>query len=370
MKNLPISMQSLSKIYENNAIYVDKTPLIHQFISVSGAYFLSRPRRFGKSLLVSTLKELFEGNKILFKDLWIEDNWDWSQKNPVIHISFASLDYQGLGLTQAIIQELEKQATLHGFSLKGKTIKSCFKELLNLLYQKKGKVVLLIDEYDKPIIEYLEDNYIKQAKLNQKVLKIFYSVLKDAEPILRLIFITGVSKFAKVSIFSDLNHLHDLTLDIKYSTLTGYTQTELEYYFKDYLHIIKNDLNILHEQLIEQMRIWYNGFSWDGVNLVYNPFGTLTFLQQKVFRNYWFSSATPTFLLEQMKKQGQFVMENSKVDASFLEKSDLDNIDVVQLLFQTGYLTVRKLDVMTGDMVLDYPNKEVRDSMYRFLLRQ
>jgi Predicted AAA-ATPase/PD-(D/E)XK nuclease superfamily len=370
MKNLPIGNQYLSEFAETDSIYVDKTKLVYQLAKTSKYYFLSRPRRFGKSLLVSTLQELFEGNKILFRDLWIEDNWDWSQKSPVILMSFAPLDYQNMPLGRAIEEALSDIAKDKGITLTKKTFKTQFGELIKILYKQHGRVVILIDEYDKPIIEYLEDNHLKQAKANQKVLKAFYSVLKDAGQMLRMVFITGVSKFAKVSIFSDLNHLEDITLDEKYATITGYTQEELEYYFKDYLQLIERKLNISHEKLMELMRIWYDGFSWDGVTHVYNPFGTLNFLQKKVFRNYWFSTGTPTFLLEQMKKHGEFIVENSKVDASFLEKSDLENIDVVQLLFQTGYLTIKSLDPMTGNMVLDYPNKEVRESMYRFLMHE
>jgi hypothetical protein len=368
MKNLPIGIQHLSKMMERNGIYVDKTELVHQLVTQGTAYFLSRPRRFGKSLLVSTLKELFEGNKILFKGLWIENNWDWSHTNPVIHISFAPLDYQDMSLKEAILLELHAKAELHGLSLKSKTIKSCFNELLMLLHAKKGKVVILIDEYDKPITDYLEDNGLRQAKAHQKVLKTFYSVLKDADHMVRLLFITGVSKFAKVSIFSDLNLLDDITLHKDYATITGYTQQELEHYFDDYLKRVEDQLNISREILIQKMREWYDGYSWDGVRHVYNPFGTLAFLTNRAFRNYWFSTGTPTFLIQQLKRYGEFVVENVSVDSSFLEKYDLENIEPIQLLFQTGYLTVKTLDPMTGNMVLDYPNKEVRESLYRFLI--
>jgi hypothetical protein len=373
MKRLPIGIQHLSKLMERNGVYVDKTQLVHQLVNEGTAYFLSRPRRFGKSLLVSTLQELFEGNQKLFKGLWIDDHWDWTETNPVIHISFAPLDYQDGTLKDAIITELHAKAASHGLSLKGKSVKSCFNELLQLLHAKKGKIVILIDEYDKPITDYLEDNGLRQAKAHQKVLKSFYSVLKDSDEInerVRLLFITGVSKFAKVSIFSDLNLLDDITLNEKYATITGYTQQELEHYFDDYLKIVEERLNISHEKLIERMREWYDGYSWDGINHVYNPFGTLQFLSNRVFRNYWFSTGTPTFLLAQLKKHGDFAVENSHVDSSFLEKYDLENIEPIQLLFQTGYLTVKTVDPMTGDMVLDYPNKEVRDSLYRFLIHE
>jgi Predicted AAA-ATPase/PD-(D/E)XK nuclease superfamily len=370
MKNLPIGLQNLSEIVETDSIYVDKTALIHQLVSVSKYYFLSRPRRFGKSLLVSVIKELFEGNKILFRDLWIEPHWDWSKTNPVIHISFAEWDFQNLGLSAAITQALNSIAAQRGIVLTKTTVKSQFHELLHAVYNQAGSVVLLVDEYDKPIIHYLEDNHIKQAIANRKILKNFYSVLKDAGKIMRLVFITGISKFTKVSIFSDLNHLSDLTLNQNYAALTGYTQEELEYYFSDYLQPIENEFNISREQLVARMKEWYDGYSWDGKTQVYNPFGTLNFLDNRFFKNYWFSTGTPTFLLEQMKKHGQFVLANLKVDSTFFEKYDLENIEVNLLLFQTGYLTIQKANAFTGEYWLDFPNKEVHDSLYAFLVTE
>jgi hypothetical protein len=286
MKNLPIGLQFLSEFAEKNAIYVDKTRLIHQLVTTGKYYFLSRPRRFGKSLLVSTLRELFEGNQILFKDLWIERHWDWSQQNPVVHISFAEWDFQELGLSAAISKSLNSIAESKGIVLTEKTIKMQFRELLNAVHRQAGQVVLLIDEYDKPLVDYLEGNQLKKAIANRKILKGFYSVLKDAGKILKFVFITGVSKFTKVSIFSDLNHLSDLTLDKDYAALTGYTQHELEYYFNDYLKLIENELNISRERLLQQMKLWYDGYTWDGKTHIYNPFGVLNFLKKQVFSNY------------------------------------------------------------------------------------
>jgi Predicted AAA-ATPase/PD-(D/E)XK nuclease superfamily len=368
MKNLPIGFQNLSEIVETNSIYVDKTPLIHQMVTTGKYYFLSRPRRFGKSLTVSVLKELFEGNKILFKDLWIEKNWDWSKTNPVIRISFTEWDFQNLGLSAAITEALHSVAQEKGIILTKTTVKSLFRELIHAVYQQAGQVVLLIDEYDKPIVQYLEDNSLKQAIANRKILKNFYSVLKDAGKILRFVFITGISKFTRVSIFSDLNHLTDLTLHEKYAALTGYTQQELEHYFNDYLNLAAQKLNISRPELLKIMKEWYNGYSWDGVTTVYNPFGTLSFLANSFFKNYWFSTGTPTFLLEQMKKQGQFVLSTIKVDSIFFEKYDLEDLDIYLLLFQTGYLTVQKTNPLTDEFWLGFPNKEVHDSFFRFLV--
>jgi Predicted AAA-ATPase/PD-(D/E)XK nuclease superfamily len=368
MKILPLSLQSLSEIYDNNAIYVDKTEYIHQLATTGKCYFLSRPRRFGKSLLVSTFRELFEANKILFQGLWIENKWDWSVKYPVIHISFEVLDYHENKLVESIENELNLIATQFDVTLTQKGFKPRFRELIALLHQKyQQKVVILIDEYDKPIIEYLENHTLRQAKKNQQILKRFYSVLKSADKMLKFLFITGVSKFSKVSLFSDLNQLTDLTLEPHYAGLTGYTETELIHSFEPYLTAAAQRLKLSQPQLIAKMKIWYDGYSWDGETRLYNPFGTLQFLSAQVFKNYWFASATPTFLIQEMRKYGYFEMENIRVENSFMDKYDLDNIGIVQLLFQTGYLTIRKIHP-SGSYILDYPNKEVRESMYKHLM--
>jgi hypothetical protein len=272
MKNLPIGIQTLSEIRRKNGIYVDKTELVHQLVTTGKYYFLSRPRRFGKSLLISTLKSLFLGQKDLFDGLWIEDKWDWSHTNPVIHLSFDSVDYQGLGLEKAIIRELAACAEDYSIVLKETTLKTQFKELIDSLSAQYGKVVLLIDEYDKPIIDYLEDTKIEQAKANRLILRDFYSVLKHADNELELVFITGISKFSKVSLFSHLNNLTDITIHPDYAALTGYTQAELEFYFEDYLQKCTKSLKISREELLSNMKIWYDGYTWDGETEVYNQF--------------------------------------------------------------------------------------------------
>ncbi len=368
MKNLPIGLQTLQEIRSLNCVYVDKTRLVHQLVTRGKYYFLSRPRRFGKSLLISTFKELFLGNKKLFKDTWMEDNWDWSKTNPVLHFSFDSMSYRELGLREALKSELKDKANSYGFDLEKTSLKGQFRELLEKIAQKQGQVALLIDEYDKPIIDFLEFDHSSQAKINQGVMREFYSVLKSAAPSIQFLFITGVSKFSRVSMFSDLNNITDITLHPAYATLTGYTQEELESNFDDYLQLAVDELKINRETLREQMRYWYNGFSWDGIHKVYNPFGTLSFLDQRRFRNYWFSTGTPTFLIHQMKKFVHFDIENIQTNAYLLDKYDIDNLELVPLCFQTGYLTVKHIDPMTEEMILDYPNKEVRESMYQFII--
>lgn len=365
---LKVGIQTLAEIRAKNCIYVDKTRFVHKLATTGKCYFFSRPRRFGKSLLVSTLKELYLGNKILFEGLWIEPHWDWSKKNPVFHISFDDMSYKQLGLEAAILQRLNDCAKEYKIRLITTDYKARFKELLEKVSKKHGKVVVLIDEYDKPLIDFLEKEDIAQAKLNRDILREFYGVLKNADKSLELVFITGISKFAKVSLFSHLNNLDDITLMEEYSTITGYTEAELVTYFADYLAIIGKKLNLTHEELLDNMRVWYDGYSWDGVNRLYNPFGTLKFFRNQRFENFWFATGSPQFLIQQMRKIAFYNVENAHINNRILEKYDIENLELIPLLFQTGYLTVKSIDAMTGNMVLDYPNREVRESMYEFLI--
>jgi hypothetical protein len=368
MKKLPIGIQSFSEIRNGGYVYVDKTELVHRMVTMGKPYFLSRPRRFGKSLLVSTLKELFEGNKALFEGLWIEAHWDWEQRHPVLHFSFDAMDYEQSGLESALSRALDGQAKRLGLELSLSNYKARFNELITAAHEKYGQVVLLIDEYDKPIIDYLSAESIAQAKANRDILREFYGIIKSADTQLRLVFITGITKFSKVSIFSHLNNLNDLTLDRNYATLTGYTQQELEHYFESHLEATRETLGISMEVLLEHMRIWYNGYSWDGKARLYNPFGILNFLSKQQFTNFWFATGSPNFLIEQMRERQLFAVENMEVSSIVFEQFDLDYVAPVSLLFHAGYLTVKSVDVMTGEYVLDYPNKEVRESMYQFLI--
>ena len=293
MKNLPIGIQTLPKLRENNCVYVDKTEIIHRLVTTGTYYFLSRPRRFGKSLLVSTLKELFQANKPVFEGLWIENNWDWSKKNPVLHFAFDIYEYDAIGLENLLRLTLQQKANDFGVVLTRTGIKGMFAELIHNVYEKHGQVVLLIDEYDKPVIDYMEFNKMDKAKENRDILREFYGAVKSSDEYLEFVFITGISKFAKMSLFSHLNNLQDITLQSKYATLVGYTQNEIEHYFEDYLKEIEVNLSYTREELIAQMKIWYNGYSWDGISRVYNPFGTLNFSQMEGFKTSGLPQETP-----------------------------------------------------------------------------
>ena len=368
-KILSTGRQSFRDLREANCIYVDKTQHIYNICTTAKMYFLSRPRRFGKSLLISTLHELFKGSQELFKETWIEDKWDWTQKSPVIHVSFLTVDYEKGNLEIGLRKYLLNQFKIHHLNPEdNQNIKMLFFELIKQLSEKEGKVVILIDEYDKPIIDYMEFHKLEQAKANQQILALFYSALKEADDYIRLLFITGVSKFARVSLFSKLNNLTDLTLHKDYSTLLGYTQTELEQSFEAYIDKVHLDYpEYSRTELLGEIKHWYDGYSWDGKNRLYNPYDILLFLDARDFQSYWFETGTPTFLIKKMTEQNFFYVENIEVDTDFLNQYSLENIELTSLMFQTGYLTVKE-KAKKGEMVLSYPNQEVRLAMYSFLI--
>jgi hypothetical protein len=356
MKRLPIGIQSFKSIREEDYYYVDKTPFV-RLIAESGKYFfLSRPRRFGKSLFLDTLKEAFSGNRELFKGLYLYDNWDWEKKHPVIKISF------GFGVSKSpedLIQNIFFQLRLNQNNLdvecnETSSYSNCLYELILKASEKYGeKVVILIDEYDKPILDRIEE--VEIARENREILKDFYSVLKDANPYLKLVFITGVSRFSKVSIFSGLNQLQDITLSPRFATICGYTQEEFEDVFEDRI----SDVDL------EEVRRWYNGYSWLG-EPVYNPFDILLFLDKKTFRPYWFETGTPTFLIKLFQKHRYFLpgLENLEVGEELLSNLDIVFIFPENLLFQNGYLTIKESYQIAGKnyYVLSYPNFELRVS--------
>jgi len=369
MKKLPIGIQTFSEIRDEDYLYVDKTQQIHRLITSGKYFFLSRPRRFGKSLTLSTIREIYEGNRTLFEGLWIEDQWDWGRVRPVVHIQFNSIGYVSNGLEFALNSALSKEAGRHGIALTETGYDQRFMELLEKLAGLKGKVVLLIDEYDKPLIDYLEKDQLPTAFEHQRILKNFYSIIKSADPYLEFLLITGVSKFSKVSVFSDLNNLNDITIDENFGDLTGYTQAELEFCFDKWLEYgLKKFSHLSKNQFLDQIKTWYDGYTWDGEVYVYNPFSILNFFKKRSFEDYWFKSGTPTFLIKKIKEQGYFNLNGLKASAQLFESYTLDNLDVRSLLFQTGYLTIKGIESEFGLYHLDYPNREVEQAMHNHLI--
>jgi hypothetical protein len=362
MKRLyPIGIQSFREIINRHYLYVDKTERIHELITTGKYYFLSRPRRFGKSLLLNTIEEIFLGNKDLFKNLWIEDQWNWEQKHPVIHISFSELDYEELGLSEALKVMIAQTADRMGVTITAIALKSQFKELIEKV-SAKHPVVILIDEYDKPLIDYLEEP--EKAARHRNIMKNLYSVLKGADAYIRFLMITGVSRFSKVSIFSDLNNLNDITLSTRFGAIAGITQEELERDFSEEIKQLEQD----NPSILQEIKAWYNGYSWDVKTRVYNPFSLLSFMAEPVFRNYWFATGSPSFLIKQIKGKGEFDFDNIYLGEISLGNFDITDTLSAPLLFQTGYLTLKNYDPELQMYELGYPNKEVKASLLDALL--
>ncbi|TAE17403.1 MAG: AAA family ATPase [Bacteroidetes bacterium] len=368
MQKYSLGIQDFSVLRENGCVYVDKTELIYQLIQ-GKCYFLSHPRRFGKSLLLSTLKYLFEGRQELFEGLWIQDKIDWAEmQHPILHFSFIESGFHSIGFEKYLHIKLDEQAKSHQVTLQNTDISNKMRELVLALHQKHGKsVVLLVDEYDKPITEFLRKDQIHTAEENRELMRQFYSPLKDLDRHLRFIFLTGVSKFSKVSIFSDLNHLEDITVDRRFSTLLGYTETEITHYFAERIQEVAEYQELTYEACFEKMRLWYDGYSWHrGKNKVYNPTSVLKFLATMEFKNFWFETGSPTFLIDMMSEKFTYNVENLDVTENLLNNFKLEDLDDITLLFQTGYLTIK--DENDGIYTLTYPNQEVRDSMLQYLL--
>ena len=367
MKNLPVGISTLSQIRQNDCVYVDKTHHVARLVNQGKYYFLSRPRRFGKSLLVDTLKQAFLGRRELFEGLYLEGNWDWSAEYPVIHISLggssAHNSYQHL--LDLIKQTLQNHARFYGVTIEGKNYGLDLQSLIHQLYELYGQpVVLLVDEYDKPILDVITDS--EQAIANREILKGLYGFIKECDAYLKFVLLTGVSKFSKVNLFSGLNNLEDITLDKRFATLCGYTQSELEEVFADHLQAGDVDL--------ERLKTWYNGYNFAGSGeyAVYNPFDILLFLNHDFeYRSYWFETATPSFLVRLMEKNQYFIpsLENTIVPDDMLSSFDVDYIPIETLLFQTGYLTIKRATTIGLDYAyeLTYPNLEVKMSLNRHL---
>jgi hypothetical protein len=367
MKKLPIGRQIFREIIEDNYLYIDKTKDIYNLFAQGGKYyFLSRPRRFGKTLLISTLKEIFSGNKELFKGLWIYDKLQW-EKHPVIHLDFLGMEYDS---KQRLIETLEflvnQNAKTYKIRLKEKRYDKRFKELLIEL-SKTNKVVILVDEYDKPLIDFVDKKEI--ATQNRDVLKTFFGNIKGADEYLEFVFITGVSKFSRVSVFSELNNLRDITISGAFSTMLGYTQEELLVYFEDRIEKMAEGEK---EKLAADIKHWYNGYSWDGKNFVYNPLSILLLLEEKRFDNYWFSTGTPTFLIKSLREKRVDIkrLENYETTKLLFDSYEIEQLNVFALLFQTGYLTIKEIKKIsrTQDIYrLSYPNEEVKESFLDYL---
>ena len=376
MKTATSSVYSFEKLRNEGYLYVDKTEFIWNLIkSVGESYFLSRPRRFGKSLTLSTLKAVFEGKKELFKDLAIYDKpYDW-KPYPVIHLSFADLDSStdsAQGLKSYLLSKVDRAAAGFEIGLTEPEPGLRLGQLMDILYR-KSQVVVLIDEYDKPILNNIDNPKIKEIR---DELKGFLSVLKDRNEEERLVFVTGVTKFCHVSLFSDLNNLTDITMDAKYATMLGYTQQEFEANFKEQIEAVEKNQSRSHQDFLAEIKNWYDGFHFHAKSdSVYNPVSLAQFFEHGgEFSNYWFKTGTPEFLLKLTQSQDFDFSSalNEPVPEIAFSAFEIDNIDPLTLLFQTGYVTIKGTVQNLGETwyLLDFPNREVSGAFNTYLLNR
>ena len=363
-RKLPIGIQTFREIREDNCYYVDKTAFIRRLVDEGKHYFLSRPRRFGKSLLIDTLKELFEGNEPLFEGLTIYDGWDWSVRYPVVRLSFGGGNFKEPGyLHTNLMAQLDAVERRTQVASEYATGPERFAHLLEALHDQTGQpVAVLVDEYDKPILDALEEPAV--ARANRDFLRGLYGVIKDSDAHVKFTLLTGVSKFSKVSLFSGLNNLRDITLDPRYSAICGYTDADLDRVFAPELPGLDRDA----------IRAWYNGYNWLGDEKVYNPFDILLLFDHRRFGAYWFETGTPTFLLDMLVERGvgSLALDGMRGGDALLSTFDVDHIATEALLFQTGYLTIQAEEDRGGHRFyrLGYPNREVRQSLNECLLNR
>ena len=362
-RKLPIGIQTFREMREGGYYYVDKTGLALRLIEEGKYYFLSRPRRFGKSLFLDTLGELFDGEQGLFVGLAAEHRWDWGRRYPVIRLSFGGgVVKDAEGLAAKIAEQLRINQETLGVRCEEPRPEGCFAELIRKARARFGeRVVVLVDEYDKPILDNISDP--ATARVMRDGLRNLYSVIKDSDAHIRFAFLTGVSKFSKVSLFSGLNNLKDITVDARYSAICGYTEADLD-------EVFGPELEGLDRELI---RAWYNGYNWTGES-VYNPFDVLLLFRERKFHPWWFETATPTFLVDVLTSRRVFVPKLGQLltDEQLLSTFDVDYIATEALLFQTGYLTIaaERQFGATIQYRLRYPNLEVRSSLNNALLHQ
>lgn len=376
MKKLPIGVQSIEKILgKGEYVYVDKTGLIKKLIDEGAPhYFMSRPRRFGKSLFLNTLEQVFKGNKELFRGLEIyQSDYDW-QEYPVLHFDFARIESRSTAeFENAFKRKLQAIAKVHEISIEVPTIQEGVEALVTQL-SKKNRVVVLVDEYDSAIINNLKNPEL--AENNRDLSKAFFGTLKGLDNHLKFTFTTGVSKFSQVSLFSGPNNLKDITMDPRYAGMMGYTDEELKNTFTEHIEAVlkqKQDEGATTDTVIEEIRMWYNGYRFSrSETCVYNPFSTLNYLDEKEAKAYWYSSGTPSFLIDQVKKHPESMVSldgATSTQEKLMDISSFERIDVEALMYQTGYFTIRGYNPVSKRYQLGLPNEEVRSAFINSLVQ-
>ena len=372
IRKYPIGIQSFEKLRRGQYIYVDKTDLVYQLATAGNPCFLSRPRRFGKSLLLSTLEAYFEGKRELFEELAIDKlETDW-EVHPVMHLDLNARNYETQeDLIAMLNQHLEKWEALYGDEKKDRAPEERFAYIIEQAYLKTGHpVVVLIDEYDKPLLRSFHSEELQRQFRN--TLTAFYTVLKSADRYLRLVFITGVTKFAQMSVFSELNQLTDISQLPQYATLCGMTRSEIEDSFAPDIEELGRLNNLTTEEVMNKLTRLYDGyrFSEYATEGIYNPFSLLSVMSYKVFKDYWFVSGTPTFLVNMLKDTDYDLREldGIEVPSAALINYRASSKEPVPMIYQSGYLTIKSYDERFKTYTLGFPNEEVRYGFLNFVL--
>ncbi|MBQ4419951.1 MAG: ATP-binding protein [Bacteroidales bacterium] len=372
MQNLPIGMQSFEAVRKANYLYVDKTKHLGRLVTTNKYYFLSRPRRFGKSLFLSTLKAYFLGKKELFKDLYIETvEKDWTEY-PVLYLDLNSGMYDTeANLYSVINNHLIRWEKEYDITPVDRELNTRFTNVVIAAFEKTGKqVVILVDEYDKPLLQTIDNEELHDKF--KSTLKGVYSVLKGCDEYIRFGFLTGVTKFPKISLFSDLNNLKDISLDENYTDICGITEEEIKTNFKEHLQAFAEKENTTKEDILSQLKAMYDGYHFsENTSIdIYNPFSLINSLTERKFRNYWFQTGTPTFLIKLLQENDYDLKDFSegKIDAVDLTSKESMMNAPIALFYQAGYLTIKDYDRDFSSYLLGYPNREVEQSFLDFLL--
>jgi len=367
----PIGIQNFEKIRREGYVYVDKTQLMWKMVSEGSYYFLSRPRRFGKSLMISTLEAFFSGERELFKGLYVDSvEWDW-QQYPILHLDLNTEKYDSVEALEnklnLFLSTLEKA---YGKNPDEKSLGTRFEGIIQRTFEKTGRqAVILVDEYDKPLLQAIGNEPLQTEYRN--TLKAFYGALKSADRYIKFAFLTGVTKFGKVSVFSDLNNLKDISMLPRYTNICGMSEQELHSYFDDSVSALAAANDLSKEACYERLRQDFDGYYFNEYTKegIYNPFSLLNTFDSCVFRDYWFETGTPSFLVYQLQKTGYPLdnMTEEELSADTLNSIDIMDVNPLPLLYQSGYLTIKEYDPEFKTYRLGFPNREVREGFIKYL---
>ncbi len=366
----PIGIQNFGEVRRDGYAYVDKTALMYKMVTEGKYYFLSRPRRFGKSLMLSTLEAYFEGEKELFDGLYVAEHEKEWRRHPIMHLDLNAEKYDTVEALDNMLNDfLTKEEEKYGSAPSERSFGLRFQGIIRRAYEQTGtRVVILVDEYDKPLLQAIGKEELQTEYRN--TLKAFYGALKSCDRYIRFAFLTGVTKFGKVSVFSDLNNLEDLSLLPQYNTICGISEEELHHQFDDEVQLLADANGMTKEECYERLKLDFDGYHFTENSIgMYNPFSLLNTLKNKVFRDYWFETGTPSFLVYQLKKTGYplTAMTEEELSTDTLNSIDIMDENPLPLLYQSGYLTLKSYDSRFDEYKLGFPNREVEQGFIKYL---